>query len=59
MIIEIKDNGIGIDKNHKVKQDSYGMIGMKERVRFLDGRLNVSGNLGEGTTVSVEIPYEN
>jgi len=59
LIIEIKDNGVGIDKNHKVKQDSYGMIGMKERVRFIDGSLIISGDLGEGTTVSVEIPYEN
>jgi len=59
LIIEIKDNGIGFDMNLKVKHDSYGMLGMKERVLILDGELIINGKLGEGTTVRVEIPYEN
>jgi len=55
--MEIADNGIGLDRNMKAKQDSYGLIGMRERVFLLDGHLSVSGESGKGTTVMVEIPY--
>jgi len=57
LVMEIIDNGIGFDENHKVRQDSYGMIGMKERVILLNGELNISGKPGIGTNVKVEIPY--
>jgi len=58
-IMEIRDNGIGYDKNQEVRSDSYGMIGMKERVMLLDGELIISGNKGKGTCVRVEMPYVN
>jgi len=57
LTLEINDNGIGFDQNHKVKSDSYGMIGMKERVYLLGGELNIVGNQGKGTTVRVLMPY--
>lgn len=56
-VMEIIDNGIGFDKNHTVRKDSYGMIGMKERVLLLDGELRITGETGKGTTVRVEMPY--
>jgi signal transduction histidine kinase len=55
--MEISDNGIGFDVNHKVRNDSYGMIGMKERVLLLDGELNISSEPGKGTCLRVEMPY--
>lgn len=57
-IMEIIDNGIGFDKNHAVREDSYGMIGMKERVLLLDGELKITGETGKGTMVRVEMPYK-
>jgi PAS domain S-box-containing protein len=57
LILEIKDNGIGFDENHKGRQDSYGMIGMKERVTLLEGELTITGITGKGTCVKVEMPY--
>ena len=57
LILEIKDNGIGIDENHKARQDSYGMIGMKERVILLEGELFITGKAGKGLCVKVEMPY--
>jgi signal transduction histidine kinase len=56
-VLEISDNGIGFDVNHKVRNDSYGMIGMKERVLLLDGELNISSEQGKGTCLRVEMPY--
>ena len=58
LVMEIDDNGIGFDKNQKVRSDSYGLIGMKERVKLLDGIFNISTVEGKGTTVRVEMPYE-
>jgi len=57
LIMEIIDNGVGFDKNNSGRQDSYGMIGMKERVILLDGKLNITSEAGQGTCVRVEMPY--
>lgn len=59
LILEIIDNGIGFDENRPVREDSYGMIGMKERVILLEGKLFITGKPGQGTSVRVEIPYNN
>jgi len=57
LVLEIKDNGIGIDENNTGRQDSYGMIGMKERVILLEGELFITGKAGKGLCVKVEMPY--
>ena len=57
LIMEIADNGVGFDKNNSGRQDSYGMIGMKERVVLLDGKLDITSEVGHGTCVRVEIPF--
>ena len=57
LILEIADNGIGFDKSRTVRQDSFGMIGMKERVILLESKLVIKGKTGKGTSVRVEMPY--
>jgi len=56
IILKIADNGIGIDPNHKARCDSYGLIGMRERIYLLNGSLTISSEPGHGTTIAVEIP---
>jgi len=53
----IVDNGIGFDENYKKNSDSYGLIGMKERVFLLDGELTISGKKNLGTSITVVMPY--
>ena len=58
LVMVIRDNGIGFDVNHKSRPDAYGLIGMKERIKLLGGKLDITSNVGEGTMVKVEIHYD-
>ncbi|MEH7109764.1 MULTISPECIES: sensor histidine kinase [Bacillaceae] len=51
----IKDNGIGFDPSQK-KPDSFGLIGMRERVDLLDGELKVDSKIGKGTEILIRVP---
>lgn len=50
----IKDNGKGLCDDELHTKGSYGIIGMKERVKNLNGTLYIDGN--SGTTIRVVIP---
>lgn len=54
-IISIKDNGVGFDTDEQ-QVNSFGIIGMKERVDMLNGEFNVFSKLNYGTTVLLKIP---
>lgn len=58
LMLEISDNGVGIDKNIATRKDAYGMIGMKERMILLNGTMRIESKVGKGTKVKAEIPYE-
>lgn len=53
--IAISDNGRGISKYDMEKPESLGLIGMRERVSALRGRMEVVGDAG-GTLVDIRIP---
>jgi len=54
--LEVRDNGVGIQPQHLISTASLGILGMRERALALGGQLEVSGQPGKGTTVSVRIP---
>jgi signal transduction histidine kinase len=56
MFLLIADNGVGFDTTDKKNQDSYGLIGMKERVFLIDGSLTIISEKGKGTTIQIIIP---
>jgi two-component system sensor histidine kinase DegS len=58
LVLEITDDGIGFDQNKKVKNDSYGLIGMKERAFLLDGQLSMLSQPGNGTSLKIEMSYK-
>ncbi|WP_312097355.1 sensor histidine kinase [Niallia sp.] len=55
IIVLVKDNGKGFDKNQK-KEESFGLIGMRERVQLLDGEITIDSKLGIGTIVMINVP---
>lgn len=54
----IKDNGRGISKEQMNAADSYGLMGMKERIAPWEGTINYKGITGKGTTVTITIPLK-
>ncbi|WP_199170370.1 MULTISPECIES: sensor histidine kinase [Sporosarcina] len=55
--IVIKDRGLGFDTN-EVKEKSFGLIGMQERVELLKGKMKVISKVGEGTSILFQIPLD-
>lgn len=52
----VKDDGCGISINNSSAQHGLGILGMRERIRMLNGVLRISGRPGSGTLVQVSIP---
>ncbi len=59
LVLEVTDNGIGFKTTQRSKPNSYGLLGIKERVYLLEGKLFILSRPNEGTTIKVEIPYKN
>lgn len=53
--VVIKDNGKGFDTEN-VREGSFGIMGMKERIDLLKGTITISSSVGKGTTVLMKIP---
>jgi signal transduction histidine kinase len=51
----IEDDGTGFDQR-SVREDGVGLLGMRERLALLDGRLEIESRPGAGTTVVAEVP---
>ncbi len=54
LMLQITDDGQGMSSVRK--RDSYGIIGMQERVASLGGTLDFSSVAGKGTRVDVALP---
>jgi signal transduction histidine kinase len=58
IVLEIRDDGEGIPMDSISSNESLGIIGMRERVMLINGRLSIRGVSGQGTTVSVTISQQ-
>ncbi len=54
--LEISDNGTGITDKEKNNPKSFGIIGIKERVKSCNGTFSILGKMNEGTRIEVELP---
>jgi PAS domain S-box-containing protein len=57
-VLDVEDNGRGITKNNIDDKRSLGLLGMRERTLAFGGRIDVKGQPGRGTKVTVEIPVK-
>ncbi|MGZ4332795.1 MAG: GAF domain-containing protein [Gaiellaceae bacterium] len=51
----IEDDGAGFDPR-TVREEGVGLLGMRERLALIDGRLGVETRPGAGTTIVAEVP---
>jgi PAS domain S-box-containing protein len=58
IVFEISDNGIGITEKDLAKSNSFGLVGMHERVYPWKGDVQITGDRIKGTTIKISIPKD-
>lgn len=56
LVLEITDNGNGINKSQINSPKSLGLLGMRERAMVFGGDVSINGVLDKGTHVKVTMP---
>jgi signal transduction histidine kinase len=59
--LSIRDNGCGFDPakpSSELHEAGFGLRGMTERVRILEGTLAVDSRAGHGTSLTIEVPLK-
>ncbi len=54
--LEVRDDGRGIAPDKIADPNSYGILGMRERMQLLGGHFEIEGSPGRGTRVRVTLP---
>jgi signal transduction histidine kinase len=58
IVVEVKDDGPGFDKSEETalgNDGGQGLLGLRDRVESVGGRLEVATRLGEGTTIAMTL----
>jgi signal transduction histidine kinase len=58
LTMKVADNGVGMFPDCRRKANSFGLVGIKERVSTLGGELRIENGPEKGTTIMVSIPAE-
>jgi len=54
--LEVRDNGKGFKPENIVLAGHYGVLGMRERARLMNGVLVIESQVGQGTHINLIIP---
>lgn len=55
LLLTVEDNGIGLDLDEH-KEQSFGLLGIRERALIVGGKARIKSQPGKGTQVSISIP---
>lgn len=55
--VTIRDEGHGFDKN-QIKMQSHGIRNMHQRMKQINGKLDINSKISAGTTITLEIPLK-
>jgi signal transduction histidine kinase len=58
LILKVRDNGKGMDRNKVENPMSLGLIGIRERALVWGGRTQIQTSPGKGTEIIVTIPLD-
>lgn len=56
IILQIQDDGKGMDINTDLKKKSFGLLGIKERAFIMGGEYELKSEPGKGTNLLVSVP---
>ena len=56
VLMTIEDNGVGFELDKVDTKLHHGLLGMRERVKALNGTLMIESRLGKGTRTMVRVP---
>lgn len=56
LLLTIADDGCGLPAELTGERKTYGLLGMRERVNMLGGRVSIDSKPGRGTHIEVAIP---
>jgi signal transduction histidine kinase len=56
--LNIRDDGRGIEEGAMNKTRSFGLVGMRERIKALHGDFKVQSQVGKGTEIQIQIPLD-
>ncbi len=56
LTLVVRDNGKGIPGDKISAPNSLGILGIKERVHYMNGKVAIRGYEGKGTRVSISVP---
>jgi PAS domain S-box-containing protein len=54
--VRVRDDGVGFSPEDPRKPESFGLLGLRERISLLRGSARIESALGEGTTIEIELP---
>jgi len=54
--LRIDDDGVGLPTDSTPRSDSFGLLGMRERISQLGGVLSVESSPGRGVTITARVP---
>jgi two-component system sensor histidine kinase DegS len=59
----ISDNGVGfhadlVESRAKAAHTQFGLVGMRERVDLLEGKIDIESAVGEGTKIRIQVPIK-
>ena len=59
VMVEIEDDGVGMDmvKFNTNRYTSWGLLGMQERTKLLNGSFIIDSKVGQGFRISASLPY--
>jgi two-component system, NarL family, sensor kinase len=58
LILVVRDDGVGFDPANPATRRSLGLASMRERVRLVNGKLDIESAPGRGTAITVWVPAE-
>lgn len=58
LIIHVRDDGVGFDVETAVQAGHYGLLGLRERARLVNGTFEINSQRQEGTHLKITLPWE-